>query len=258
MKCKKGLWSPNEDKKLRDYIVNHGLGCWSFVPINAGLQRNGKSCRLRWTNYLRPGLKRGGFTKHEEQIIMTLHGMLGNKWSQMSRHLPGRSDNEIKNHWHSYLKKKSAKQENIKAKSMSVDIVNEELSSASSIKSRGSSLEPSQHMEELSAHAEPSDYSKEVHLKIPPKILFSEWLPLNSDESQEATTDGGSLSDDTQEGISMSNLQPSPELDIENSIYDLIFEDNMCPNFNIGDVRMYSCDELYYYASPSLLNSGSL
>nr|GEZ12241.1 transcription factor LAF1-like [Tanacetum cinerariifolium] len=78
MKCKKGSWSPDEDKKLKHYIVNHGFSYWSSVPLNAGLQRNGKSCRLRWTNYLRPGLKRGMFTKSEEQMIMTLHGVLGN------------------------------------------------------------------------------------------------------------------------------------------------------------------------------------
>ncbi|GJS23970.1 transcription factor LAF1-like protein [Tanacetum coccineum] len=256
MKCKKGLWSPDEDKKLKDYIVNHGLGCWSSVPLNAGLQRNGKSCRLRWTNYLRPGLKRGMFTKSEEQMIMTLHGMLGNKWSQMSRHLPGRSDNEIKNHWHSYLKKKSAKLDNIKAKSMSLDTLNEELSSDSSIKSRGSSLEPSGYMEELSPHAEPSDYSKQACLKIPPKILFSEWLPHRSDEFQENTTNGGPLSSDLQEGSSVSTLQPSPELDIDNNIYDLIFEENICPDFIINDVIMSSFDELYYSSTPTQSNSG--
>ncbi|KAI3757621.1 hypothetical protein L6452_05163 [Arctium lappa] len=82
LKHKKGLWSPDEDQKLRDYILNHDLGCWSSVPINAGLQRSGKSCRLRWTNYLRPGLKRGMFTTHEEQVILTLHGMLGNNRKQ--------------------------------------------------------------------------------------------------------------------------------------------------------------------------------
>ncbi|KAM0938819.1 putative transcription factor MYB-HB-like family [Dioscorea sansibarensis] len=76
---KKGLWSPEEDQRLRDYILRNGHGCWSEVPAKAGLQRNGKSCRLRWINYLRPGLKRGIFSAEEEEIVIGLHALLGNK-----------------------------------------------------------------------------------------------------------------------------------------------------------------------------------
>ncbi|XP_028791426.1 transcription factor MYB61, partial [Neltuma alba] len=105
-KLRKGLWSPEEDEKLLRHINKHGHGCWSSVPKQAGLQRCGKSCRLRWINYLRPDLKRGTFSQEEENLIIELHAVLGNRWSQIAAQLPGRTDNEIKNLWNSCLKKK--------------------------------------------------------------------------------------------------------------------------------------------------------
>ncbi|KAL6008392.1 hypothetical protein ACLOJK_033901 [Asimina triloba] len=103
---KKGPWTPEEDQKLVDYIQRHGHGSWRALPKNAGLNRCGKSCRLRWTNYLRPDIKRGKFTEQEEEIIIHLHSVLGNKWSAIATRLPGRTDNEIKNFWNTHLKKK--------------------------------------------------------------------------------------------------------------------------------------------------------
>ncbi|KAG8079599.1 hypothetical protein GUJ93_ZPchr0007g3304 [Zizania palustris] len=105
-KLRRGLWSPEEDEKLMNHIVKYGHGCWSSVPKLAGLERCGKSCRLRWINYLRPDLKRGAFSQEEEDLIIHLHSMLGNKWSQIAAQLPGRTDNEVKNFWNSYIKKK--------------------------------------------------------------------------------------------------------------------------------------------------------
>ncbi|KAK8945300.1 Transcription factor MYB39 [Platanthera guangdongensis] len=103
---KKGPWTQEEDEKLIDYIKNNGHGSWRHLPRSAGLNRCGKSCRLRWTNYLRPDIKRGKFTEEEEALIIHLHSMLGNKWSLISTKLPGRTDNEIKNYWNTHLKKK--------------------------------------------------------------------------------------------------------------------------------------------------------
>ncbi|CBI22245.3 unnamed protein product, partial [Vitis vinifera] len=106
---KKGPWTPEEDQKLLAYIEEHGHGSWRALPSKAGLQRCGKSCRLRWTNYLRPDIKRGKFSLQEEQTIIQLHALLGNRWSAIATHLPKRTDNEIKNYWNTHLKKRLAK-----------------------------------------------------------------------------------------------------------------------------------------------------
>ncbi|KAG5227305.1 myb family transcription factor family protein [Salix suchowensis] len=106
---KKGPWTSDEDTKLINFILANGQCCWRSVPKLAGLLRCGKSCRLRWTNYLRPDLKRGLLSEYEEKMVIDLHAQLGNRWSKIASHLPGRTDNEIKNHWNTHIKKKLRK-----------------------------------------------------------------------------------------------------------------------------------------------------
>ncbi|KAK3436063.1 anthocyanin regulatory C1 protein [Eucalyptus grandis] len=102
----RGAWTADEDKRLTDYIKVHGEGKWRNIPKRAGLKRCGKSCRLRWLNYLRPDIKRGNITSDEEDLIIRLHRLLGNRWSLIAGRLPGRTDNEIKNYWNSTLAKR--------------------------------------------------------------------------------------------------------------------------------------------------------
>ncbi|XP_010268044.1 PREDICTED: myb-related protein P-like [Nelumbo nucifera] len=103
---KKGRWTAEEDEILVKYIQANGEGSWRSLPKNAGLLRCGKSCRLRWINYLRSDLKRGNITPEEEDLIIKLHSALGNRWSLIAGHLPGRTDNEIKNYWNSHLSRR--------------------------------------------------------------------------------------------------------------------------------------------------------
>ncbi|CAL5368009.1 unnamed protein product [Camellia sinensis] len=103
---KRGLWTAEEDAKILAYVANHGIGNWTLVPHKAGLNRCGKSCRLRWTNYLRPDLKHDNFTPEEEQLILDYHKVIGSRWSLIAQQLPGRTDNDVKNYWNTKLKKK--------------------------------------------------------------------------------------------------------------------------------------------------------
>ncbi|CAI9105304.1 OLC1v1004199C3 [Oldenlandia corymbosa var. corymbosa] len=136
---RKGPWTEQEDVQLVLCVNVYGDRRWDFIAKVSGLKRTGKSCRLRWVNYLHPGLKRGKMTPHEERLVLELHNKWGNRWSRIARKLPGRTDNEIKNYWRTHMRKKAQEKKKGGAAAAAVGGVSPSTSTTSSTSSGTSS-----------------------------------------------------------------------------------------------------------------------
>ncbi|MBA0582609.1 transcription factor MYB59 isoform X1 [Gossypium raimondii] len=116
---RKGPWTEQEDAVLVNFVHLFGDRRWDFIAKVSGLNRTGKSCRLRWVNYLHPGLKREKMSLQEQRLVLELHAKWGNRWSRIARKLPGRTDNEIKNYWRTHMRKKAQEKKKAMPKSLS-------------------------------------------------------------------------------------------------------------------------------------------
>ncbi|KAJ9169611.1 hypothetical protein P3X46_017780 [Hevea brasiliensis] len=214
MGLKKGPWTPEEDQMLINHIQQYGHSNWRALPKQAGLLRCGKSCRLRWINYLRPDIKRGNFTREEEDTIIKLHEMLGNRWSAIAARLPGRTDNEIKNVWHTHLKKRLSKQNpgtlEIKRRSIDMSRVDQK------------------------SKTEPDELVNLSNLPGSESSEDMEYRPISPQQCSSSEISSVTTGDDANNNISSTNLESSddfPEMD-ENFWSEVLSSDHSSPEIN--------------------------
>ncbi|XP_022733842.1 myb-related protein 308-like [Durio zibethinus] len=180
----RGPWTPREDTLLVKYIQAHGEGHWRSLPKKAGLLRCGKSCRLRWMNYLRPDIKRGNITLDEEDLIIRLHSLLGNRWSLIAGRLPGRTDNEIKNYWNTHLSKRLLSQgtDPNTHKRLSQPVV-QQVKKRKKIRGSSNYKKQNKNKSKEKSTVEPAEKPK-VHLPKPIRVSTTFSLPRNDSFDQ--------------------------------------------------------------------------
>ncbi|XP_027156275.1 transcription factor MYB15-like [Coffea eugenioides] len=186
---KKGAWSEEEDNKLRAYVLRYGHWNWRQLPKFAGLSRCGKSCRLRWMNYLKPGVRRGKYTIEEEGLIIKLHEQYGNRWSTIAAKLPARTDNDIKNHWHTHLKKRY-KESPICEGSQHIDDADQNEQSSAMFTS-GSSTDQKTEVDPTTSAADSLDAYTDISSLSCDSTLFdgADWAADDSNSSVESLTE---------------------------------------------------------------------
>nr|GMD03355.1 transcription factor MYB3-like [Ipomoea batatas] len=222
---KKGPWSTKEDSLLTTYIQQHGEGHWRSLPKNAGLLRCGKSCRLRWMNYLRPGIKRGNFAPEEDDLIVRLHSLLGNRWSLIAGRLPGRTDNEIKNYWNTHLLKK-LKSEGIQPKPARTSraIPKNKKTAKPDKTGRDEKKKKHRHVSKPDVENGVKDRPEMIKVYAPRPVRVSTGFPRNS--SFDDLTVGDDLFNDFMDGCDLSSnyLLPDPDDALLEKVYDEYLE----------------------------------